>query len=191
MPLITNLTAFIGFRTIFFEVLISILTTFLLIIFFNFVLDFPNIFKSLFFIILLLSSQLFFKSNSNSDVKYICSVKEGTKIFFSFNPNKFIESILFLINTFFFFSFPFNLNPPFDIFNGVFIFVSELIKLILKFSISYSSFTGDEYKKLNLSLFATLNIFTFGCFPFTNNFVLLIGLIISSQLISIFGSILS
>ena len=62
-----------------------------------------------------------------------------------------IESILFLINVDF--SFPFILNPILDILKYGFIFFSELIKLISKFSISYSSkfLEGEEYKKLNYS----------------------------------------
>ena len=63
----------------------------------------------------------------------------------------------------------------------------------MKFSISYSSLflVGEEYKKLNLSFFAIINIFSFGTNFFTNSFVVLIGFIISFQLISILGSIFS
>ena len=76
--------------------------------------------------------------------------------YFFVNPNILIESILFLINVDF--SFPFILNPFLDILKYGLIFFSELIKLISKFSISYSSkfLEGEEYTKLNLSFLTTL-----------------------------------
>ena len=175
-PLIVNLCAFTGFMIISFFELISIFTTFLLISYTIFI--FLGMFNSLVFITLLWSFQLIFTSGS-SEVKLKFWVEDGIKMFFFFNANILIESILFFINDIFWCSFPLILNRSLFIIKGDF-FISFLdpIKLILKPSIS----------KTSIFIFTFLG-FSFLGLPLTINFVDLIGWINSFHFISIFCSI--
>ena len=174
-PLIVNLCAFIGLRIISFSELISIFTTFLLILYNTFI--FLGMFNSLVFITLLWSFQLLFTSAS-SVVKLKFCVEDGIKMFIFFNPNILMESILFFINDNFFGSFPLIIKYSFFIIKGDF-FISFLdsINLILKLFIWNSSIFICSF--LGSSILA---------FAFIINLVLLIGFTNSFHLISIFWS---
>ena len=190
IPLMNNLVAFITFTIKVLLDLISILTTFLDILFT--VLTFFGIFKSLVFITLLNWFQFLSKSIISSPVIFKYWVWDGIKIILFVNPNKLIESILFLINGIFFFSFALIDKPVLIIFNGFFTFFLA-IKLIWIFSISNSflisfwGFSGIEYKKLNLSFWTIFKTLIFFFCSLIVNLVLVIGFIISSQLISFLG----